>query len=388
MQDFKPTNTRHIFQDIKGQAILTSTVMLSLFTATGLVSTTDAHQIIVAATTSSAQAFVQEVPKIMHYHYDMASTAWSSATKSITNSTSTAYYNAGPTAQPGSQVQLDLVIAPLAQTAFLTTNTPLLSTSDYFNQTQDSPFAQYGQTQKQQARSSSNLEVATLQEINAFLNLEHSKYTFVDNKYFIQNAKTKLPKYQADFKAAAKAVNLDWKLLASIAYQESVWEPNAVSPTGVKGMMMLTRITAKEMGVADRTNVQQSIFGGAGYFRKLVDRIPAEVTGPDRVLMALAAYNMGYGHLISARALTQKQGADATSWFEVKKRIPLLQEKKYYQHSRYGYARGARQALHYVQQIQKHYDMLLMLTTQSAIAQGNASRATADGFALARYSAE
>jgi membrane-bound lytic murein transglycosylase F len=187
-------------------------------------------------------------------------------------------------------------------------------------------------------------------------------FDFVDTKAFIDAAKSVLPKYVHTFKAAS--IDLDWRLLAALSYQESHWDPNAVSPTGVRGMMMLTRATAKDWDVASRLDPLQSIAGGARYFSSLTKRVPARIQTPDRIWMALAAYNIGLGHLEDARVLTQRQGGDPDIWVDVKKRLPLLQQKRYYSKTRYGYARGS-EALRYVENIRRYYDTLVWLDNQS-----------------------
>ncbi len=88
---------------------------------------------------------------------------------------------------------------------------------------------------------------------------------------------------------------MDWRLLAAIGYQESHWDPEASSYTGVRGIMMLTQRTAQQLGLTDRLDPHQSIDGGARYLLRLQGRIPDRIPEPDRTWMALAAYNMGYG---------------------------------------------------------------------------------------------
>ncbi len=183
-------------------------------------------------------------------------------------------------------------------------------------------------------------------------------FDFVDTRAFMRAAKGKLPKYRELFEVHAGEV--DWRLLAAMAYQESHWDPKAVSPTGVRGMMMLTRATAKDMGVTNRVDTEQSISGGARYFASLLKRIPARIKEPDRVWMALAAYNVGLGHLEDARRITEKLGYNPDLWIDVKKHLPLLRQKKYYRFTRFGYSRGD-EAVNYVENIRRYYDSLLWL---------------------------
>ena len=181
----------------------------------------------------------------------------------------------------------------------------------------------------------------------------------IGSRTFYGTVQSRLPKYEALIKRIARQEGIDWTLLAAISYQESYWLPKAVSPTGVRGMMMLTKVTAKEMGVTDRTDPEQSLRGGARYFKKVLKRIPQDIPNPDRTWFALASYNVGYGHLEDARVLTQRQGGDPDAWLDVMQRLPLLRKPKYYKTLRHGYARG-NEPVNYVQRI-RHYTSILKI---------------------------
>ncbi len=181
------------------------------------------------------------------------------------------------------------------------------------------------------------------------------EFNYVDTRMFIKAVEKKLPKYQPTFEKYSQ--ELDWRLLAAISYQESHWNPHARSYTGVRGMMMLTLPTAKQMGIKSRLDAEQSIRGGAKYFKQMIDRMPDRVQYPDRLWFALASYNVGLGHLNDARKITEKQGGDPDRWVEVKDRLPLLKQKKYYKFTKYGYARGD-EAVNYVENIRRYYDTL------------------------------
>lgn len=174
---------------------------------------------------------------------------------------------------------------------------------------------------------------------------------------FSQRLQTRLPKYKGLIRGAANTHNLDWQLLAAMSYQESFWNPDAVSPTGVRGFMMLTRPTARELEVRNRLDPKQSINGGARYFSQLRDRLPERIPEPDRTYMALAAYNMGMNHLQDARILTEHYGRDADSWDDVEEFIPLLQHSEYYSALPSGFARG-EEAVNYVQRVREYYVVL------------------------------
>ncbi len=189
-------------------------------------------------------------------------------------------------------------------------------------------------------------------------------YDYVDNRSFNRRIKSRLPKYKKHFERAAKKYQLPWSLLAAQAYQESHWNPRAKSPTGVRGMMMLTLNTAKSVGVSSRLDPVQSIWGGAKYLQKMVKRIPDDVLGEDRLWYALAAYNIGYGHLKDAIILAKQKELNAQQWVNLKTVLPLLSNKKYYKKLKYGYARGS-EPVRYVQRI-REYQQVLEQSLQSS----------------------
>ncbi len=174
---------------------------------------------------------------------------------------------------------------------------------------------------------------------------------------FAANITNRLPAYRETIRQVAREHQLDWALLAAIAYQESHWEPDAVSPTGVRGMMMLTRATARELGVPDRRDPLQSLRGGARYFKDLRRRLPGDIHEPDRTWLALAAYNIGMGHLEDARVLTERAGGNPHLWQDVMTHLPKLEQRAFYTTVRHSYARG-REAVRYVQNIRHYYSVL------------------------------
>ncbi len=183
-------------------------------------------------------------------------------------------------------------------------------------------------------------------------------FDYVGTVIYMQHIETLLPKYRKLFESAAKEFNLDWRLLAATAYQESHWDPNAVSYTGVRGLMMLTRNTAREIGVEKRTDPAQSIRGGAQYLSQLMAKFPPRIKEPDRTWMALAAYNVGFGHLDDARIITKKRGGNPDSWKDIKESLPLLRKRKWYRKTRHGYARGNEPVI-YVENIRRYFDLMV-----------------------------
>lgn len=174
---------------------------------------------------------------------------------------------------------------------------------------------------------------------------------------FLQQADERLHEYQDLFQQSAETTDIDWRLLAAIGYQESHWKAHARSRTGVRGLMMLTQNTAKEMGVSNRLDPVQSITGGSAYFAKLKKRFD-HINEPDRTWIALAAYNVGAGHVRDAQKITENQGADPNRWMDLKERLPLLSKKKWYKNTQYGFARG-NEPVNYVQNIRRFYDLLV-----------------------------
>lgn len=196
-------------------------------------------------------------------------------------------------------------------------------------------------------------------------NFGHAKnINYVGNCTFRKHFKLRLPALQPFFEEAATKNGIDWRLLAAIGYQESHWNPKAISPSGVRGIMMLTKGTAKQLGVINRLDPKSSIFGGARYFAQRLKKIPTRITEPERTWMALAAYNVGFGHLEDARILTQQQGGDPDNWLDIEQRLPLLSQKKWYKRTKHGYARG-REPVIYVKNIRGYYELLLWLTSQN-----------------------
>jgi membrane-bound lytic murein transglycosylase F len=180
----------------------------------------------------------------------------------------------------------------------------------------------------------------------------------LDIKTFLSRMNTLLPKYAHLFKQAQEITGIDWRLLAAISYQESHWNTFNTSPTGVRGLMMLTEDTADRMGVSDRLDPKQSIPAGAKYINLMIESIPSRIPEPDRTYMSLASYNIGYAHVEDARILAQKQGLNPDSWADVKKTLVMLTNPKYYVTAKYGYC-GCGQPVIFVESIRSYYNILL-----------------------------
>ena len=187
-----------------------------------------------------------------------------------------------------------------------------------------------------------------------FANVE--SFDYVDLKRYYRSLKTRLPKYRKTIQKAAEKYGFDWRLIAAMIYQESHFNPRAESYTGVRGLMQVTLDTAKEVGIESRLNPAQSILGGVKYLKKSYDKFKG-IPEPDRLLMALASYNIGYRHVQDAQKIAKELDYDANSWASLKEALPLLCRRKYYKRSRAGYCRG-REAVRYVDRIITYYDIL------------------------------
>ncbi len=182
-------------------------------------------------------------------------------------------------------------------------------------------------------------------------------FDYVDIKVFIRMIKNRLPKFKGLFEKYGRKYRLPWTLLAAKSYQESHWDPEATSVTGVRGIMMLTNTTAHHLKIEDRLNPEESIRGGAKYLRRLLDRVPESYPKFDRLNVAMAAYNVGMGHIYDARRLARQLNLDPDRWATLAKVLPLLKQRKYYEQLKYGYARG-REPVGYVNRINNYRNIL------------------------------
>lgn len=193
--------------------------------------------------------------------------------------------------------------------------------------------------------------------------VEHRYYSYIDNFDFVdtralvRRIKTRLPKYRQLFEDAGRKHEIPPTLLMAQAYQESHWNPKATSPTGVKGIMMLTRSTAKSLGVKNRLKPEQAIPAGAKYLAKMRSRFRKDIPEPDRTYLALAAYNLGRAHMHDAQTLARRLDKNPYRWADIEAVLPLMAEKKYYKNLKYGYARGIEPVL-YVQRIRNYQNII------------------------------
>lgn len=202
------------------------------------------------------------------------------------------------------------------------------------------------------------------------------RFEYEESREFREHVSDRLPRFRSWFEKAAAEVGIDWRLLAAIGYQESKWDPHAQSDEGALGVMMLTADTAQAMGIRDRGNPEQSIFAGARYLAQVREMIPERIPEPDRTWLTVAAYNVGFGHLEDARVITQALGKDPDSWAEVRTKLPLLAQERWYARAKRGYARGW-EPVQFVDRIQRYLTLLEWQAGESGAAAPSASGAAA-----------
>jgi len=203
-----------------------------------------------------------------------------------------------------------------------------------------------------------------LAELFANASGDARRFEYEESLRFQEHIAGRLGPFRQWFEEASATSGVDWRLLAAIGYQESKWNPKAFSPDGALGVMMLTASTAQELGVTDRTNPEQSIFGGARYFASVKEKIPARIPEPDRTWLAVASYNVGFGHLEDARVLTQSRGKDPDKWTDVREHLPLLAQERYYARAKRGYARGW-EPVQFVDRVQRFLTLLEWRPTEA-----------------------
>ncbi len=197
----------------------------------------------------------------------------------------------------------------------------------------------------------------------ALLEVEQTYYSYiegfdyVDTRALVRRIDKRLPKYRQLFEEAAAKHAISPTLLMAQSYQESHWNPRASSPTGVKGIMMLTRRTAKSLGVKNRLKPSEAIPAGAAYLAKMRSRFKESIPEPDRSYLALAAYNIGRAHMHDAQLLARQLGKNPYSWQDMEEVLPLLSDKQYFKKLKYGYARGLEPVV-YVQRIRNYQNII------------------------------
>ena len=182
---------------------------------------------------------------------------------------------------------------------------------------------------------------------------------------FLQDIQQKLPRFKATFQQAADQYDLDWRLLAAMGYQESKWVPSAQSGQQAQGIMQIVPRTARSLGLDNPFDAQANIFAGARYIAQLREQMDEQTPEPDRTYLALAAYNVGIGHLRDALKLTEAQGGNPQRWPDVRERLPMMMEPEIYRDLQFGYARGT-ETYNYVENIRAFHDLMVWLEQRPA----------------------
>jgi len=187
----------------------------------------------------------------------------------------------------------------------------------------------------------------------------------VGYKIFVDRMESRLSIYENAFKKASKDHDFSWKLLAAISYQESHWDPRAISNTGVRGLMMLTQRTAKEVGIIKRTDPYQSISGGAVYFNKILNSLPDEIPFTEKVWMSVAAYNLGYGNIVRAKTKAKNLGFDYRSWDQLSQALVIILKEKY--EKEISQSINLETTTEYVERVKLYYRTLNLLDRDKAL---------------------
>jgi len=181
-------------------------------------------------------------------------------------------------------------------------------------------------------------------------------FDYVDLRVYHRRLKSRLPKYKEIIIKAADYHGFDWRLIAAQIYQESHFNPNALSYAGAKGLMQLTRSTAKSLGVKNILNPEQNVNAGVRHLKGLYNYFE-KAKGINRLFIALAAYNVGHGHILDAQNIAREMNLDPYKWSSLSTTLPLLTYRTHYKKARYGYCKGT-EPIEYINKIKTYYDIL------------------------------
>ena len=204
-----------------------------------------------------------------------------------------------------------------------------------------------------------------------FFNMMKKRY--FKNKRTIAKAKDslrvdlsgRLSPYDELVKKYARQYGQDWRLITAQMYQESKFDPLAISWVGARGLMQVMPATGHELGFTDLHDPEENIHAGVKYLSQLVNRFDPNIPIEERMRLALAAYNVGYGHVLDARRLAREKGWNSDKWFgHVEQAMRLLAKPVYHERARYGFCRCG-QPVHYVGNIQNMYDAYVGMLTMA-----------------------
>ena len=199
-----------------------------------------------------------------------------------------------------------------------------------------------------------------------------SRYAILYNKYFKNRhsfrsihseyytlSSGKISNYDEIIKKESERIGWDWRLLASMIYQESRFNPEAESWAGAYGLMQLMPSTANNYGITRSSSPAAQIRAGASFIKWLDDRFIDVIDDQDeRIKFVLASYNIGYGHIQDARRLAERYEDDPNIWHGgVEEWLLKKADPKYYtdQVVKYGYARGI-ETYNFVKEVINRYE--------------------------------
>ena len=205
-----------------------------------------------------------------------------------------------------------------------------------------------------------------------------SKFKQIYRKYIIDprdhhstGQNTGIATYRADYEHIVKAEATDevynWKLISSVIYQESHFNPLARSWAGACGLMQLMPETAKRFGVDDPTVPEQNIKAGVKFIHWLDERLVNYIPDTkERVKFTLAAYNVGLGHIMDAMRLAEKFGLNKQLW-DKNVEVALLHKSNPAFYSdpvvKHGYCRGS-ETVNYVKCVMERYKSYSQLVSE------------------------
>jgi membrane-bound lytic murein transglycosylase F len=192
---------------------------------------------------------------------------------------------------------------------------------------------------------------------NKYFENQRSYRRLIESEFYSKNA-GKISRYDSLIQATCTQLGWDWRLVSSLVYQESRFDPSNRSWAGARGLMQLMPATARELGVRNPTDPVDNVAGGVRYLQQLYDRWEEIPDSVQRIKFAMASYNCGLGHVLDAQRLAEKYDRDPLLWDEhVEDYLLRLSDRRFFTDDvvRYGYARG-REPYRYVQDIFARYD--------------------------------
>ena len=212
-----------------------------------------------------------------------------------------------------------------------------------------------------------------LKEVNEWIAQmkQNTDYYVIYNKYF-KNSKSYRRRVRSDFfsmetgrisqyddiiKTRADSIDWDWRLLSSMIYQESGFDPRTKSWAGARGLMQLMPATARELGISNLYSPESSIEAGTKYISYLRKQWASIPDSSERVKFVLASYNVGLNHVKDAQRLAEKNNEDPTDWNVIREYLLKLSNPEYYNDPvvQYGYCRG-EEPYYYVKEILERYE--------------------------------